>query len=75
MLMSFDLDPLQRGIMDMIAAEMSNAEIAAQLTCSKPQGKRYLMEIFKIIGVKKRREAAEIWRKSGLWRGIVKKGI
>jgi DNA-binding CsgD family transcriptional regulator len=72
--MAFNLDPLQKGIADMVAAGMANAEIASQLSYSERSAKRDLTEIFTIMGVQSRDEAALAWRNSGQWCGITKQG-
>jgi DNA-binding CsgD family transcriptional regulator len=70
--MACNLDPLQRGIADMIAAGMTNAEIAVQMAYGIRSAQKDVAEVIKLVGGKDRADAIEIWRKSGQWCGVVK---
>jgi DNA-binding NarL/FixJ family response regulator len=70
--MAFNLDPLQRGIADMIAAGMNDGEIAIQMCYSKRCARKDVNEVVKLVGAKDRSEAMDIWRKSGQWCGVLK---
>lgn len=58
----------QRQVLDLIAGERSNAEIAAALGVSLDGAKWHMREILSKLGVDTREEAAEYWRRYNGWR-------
>jgi DNA-binding CsgD family transcriptional regulator len=57
----------QRQVLDLIAAERSNAEVAAALGVSLDGAKWHMREILSKLGVDTREEAAEYWRRYNGW--------
>jgi DNA-binding CsgD family transcriptional regulator len=57
----------QRQVLDLIARDRSNAEIAAELGVSLDGAKWHMREILSKLGVDTREEAAEYWRRYNGW--------
>jgi DNA-binding NarL/FixJ family response regulator len=70
-----NLDPMQRGVMDMVANGMKTKEIAVQLAYSERSARKDVAEVIKKVGGKDRLDAIEIWKQSGLWCGVLKAEI
>jgi DNA-binding CsgD family transcriptional regulator len=71
--------PRQRQVLDMLAADKTNGEIAERLEVSLAGAKWHVSEIMSKLGAESREEAAEYWRRyngmrprfSRVFRGIV----
>ena len=68
------LSPRERQVLAMIVLDFSNAEIARKLFVTESNVKNHLSSAFQKLGVKSRREAAELIldRESGLGPGILR---
>ena len=60
---SLDLTPRQREVLDLLAANRTNYEIAQQLDISLDGAKWHVREVLARLGVGSREEAAELWRR------------
>jgi DNA-binding NarL/FixJ family response regulator len=54
------LTPRQRDILELVAEQLSNAEIAKRLFLSESTVKQHLRAAYKVLGVKDRKEAAKV---------------
>lgn len=54
------LTPRQRDILELVAEQLSNAEIAKRLFLSESTVKQHLRAAYKVLGVRDRKEAAKI---------------
>lgn len=54
------LTPRQRDIVELVAEELSNAQIAKRLFLSESTVKQHLRAAYKVLGVKDRKEAAKL---------------
>lgn len=63
-----DLRPRQREILEVAAEGLSNAQIARRLFLSESTVKQHLTAAYKTLGVKNRRQALVLIRRSGFFR-------